>query len=136
MRELAMSDPRTESSIAGLFSDVISQTTHLFRTEIRLAKTELGEKVGQTIHAAGFIIAGAILLIGSLYLFLLWIVRMLVVLGVPEHWATLAVSLVAALVGYVVLKMGMSRVSASNLVPRRTVSSLEKDTIVAKEVAR
>jgi hypothetical protein len=131
-----MSDPRTESSIAGLFSDVISQTTHLFRTEIRLAKTELSEKAGEALHAAGFLVAGAILLIGSLYLFLLWIVRLLVVLGVPEHWATLIVALVTAALGYGVLQMGMARLSASNLIPKRTVSSLEKDAGVAKEITR
>jgi len=34
------------------------------------------------------------------------------------------------------LQMGMARLSASNLIPKRTVTSLEKDAGVAKEITR
>jgi uncharacterized membrane protein YqjE len=131
-----MSDERTSTSIPNLFSDVLTQVTNLLRTEIRLAKTELSEKLSQSIRAGGFLLAGAVLLIGALYLFLLWIVRVLVALGMPEHWATLVVAIVTAIIGYLVIRKGMSDLSASNLMPDRTVSSLEKDTVVAKETVR
>jgi len=131
-----MSDERTAASIPNLFSDVLTQATNLVRTEIRLAKVELGEKLGQTARAGGFVVAGAVLLIGALYLFLLWIVRLLVALGVPEHWATLAVAVATAIVGYLVVRKGMADLSASNLAPGRTINSLEKDAAVAKETVR
>jgi hypothetical protein len=131
-----MSDERNGTSIPNLFSDVLTQVTTLFRTEIRLAKTELSEKLSQSLRAGGFVVAGAVLLIGALYLFLLWIVRLLVALGMPEHWATLAVAIVTAIIGYLVMRKGMSDLSAANLTPGRTVNSLEKDAAVAKETVR
>jgi len=131
-----MSDERTSASIPNLFSDVLTQATNLFRTEIRLAKVELGEKVVHTARAGGFVVAGAVLLIGALYLFLLWIVHLLVAFGIPEHWATLIVAVATALAGYLVVRKGMSDLSASTLTPGRTINSLEKDAAVAKETVR
>ena len=125
-----------DPSISTLFSDVIGQVTNLFRTEIRLAKTELGEKLTQSLRAAGFVIAGTVLLVGALYLFLLWLVRLLVVLGVPDQWATLIVAVVTAAVGYFVVRKGLADLTASNLVPTRSVNSIEKDVGVAKETVR
>ena len=125
-----------EPSISTLFSDVIGQVTNLFRTEVRLAKAELGEKLSQSLNAVGFVIAGAVLLIGALYLFLLWLVRLLVVFGVPEQWATLLVAVVTAAVGYIIVRKGLADLTASNLMPTRSVSSLEKDINVAKETVR
>jgi len=125
-----------DPSISTLFSDVIGQVTNLFRTEIRLAKTELGEKLTQSLRAGGFVIAGTVLLVGALYLFLLWLVRLLVVLGVPDQWATLIVAVVTAAVGYFVVRKGLADLTASNLVPTRSVNSIEKDVGVAKETVR
>jgi uncharacterized membrane protein YqjE len=124
------------ASIPNLFADVLSQATNLFRTEVRLAKAELSEKVSASVRALAYVVAGAVLLIGALYLFLLWLVELLVRFGMPEHWATLLVAVVAAVGGFVVMRMGMSDLTASNIVPSRTVHSLEKDAEVAKETVR
>ena len=125
-----------DPSISTLFSDVIGQVTNLFRTEVRLAKAELGEKLTQSLRAAGFVIGGTVLLVGALYLFLLWLVRLLVVLGVPDQWDTLIVAVVTAAVGYLVVRKGLADLTASNLVPTRSVNSIEKDVGVAKETVR
>jgi hypothetical protein len=131
-----MSDERVSTSLPNLFSDVINQASHLLRTEVRLAKAEISEKINQTVRAGGFVVAGAVLLIGALYLFLLWLVRLLVAFEVPEVWATLIVAVVAGLVGYLVVRKGMANLSASNMMPARTVHSLGKDADVAKETVR
>jgi len=123
----------SDPTISSLFSDVIGQVTNLFRTEVRLAKAEMREKLEQSMRSAGFIVAGAVLLIGAIYLFLLWLVRVLVAIGVPEQWATLIVALVTAAAGYLVVRKGMADLSASNLAPTRSVGSIEKDVDVAKE---
>ena len=78
-----------------MFSDVLNQVTNLFRTEVKLAKTEISEKINHALMAAGFIVAGAVLLIGGLYLFLQWLVMLLVALGLAPLWATLIVAVVA-----------------------------------------
>jgi uncharacterized membrane protein YqjE len=125
-----------DQSIAALFSDVIGQVSNLVRTEIRLAKAEVNEKLSQTLRASIFLVAGAVLMVGALYLFLLWLVRLLVAFGIPEQWSTLIVAVVTALVGYAVVRKGLSDLSAGNLVPDRAVNSLQKDVEVAKETVR
>jgi uncharacterized membrane protein YqjE len=136
-----MVDDRTttaasSASIPALFSDVLNQVTNLFRTEVRLAKTEISEKISQALVAAGFIIGGAVLLIGGLYLFLQFLVMVLVALGIAPLWATLIVAVVTAAVGFFIVRKGIGDLSASQLVPNRTVQSLEKDAAVAKEQVR
>jgi uncharacterized membrane protein YqjE len=140
-RESAMVDERTTSaptsaSIPALFSDVLNQVTNLFRTEVRLAKTEISEKINQALVAAGFIIGGAVLLIGGLYLFLQFLVILLVALGLAPVWATLIVAVVTVAIGFFIVRKGIGDLSASQLVPNRTVQSLEKDAAVAKEQVR
>jgi len=125
-----------DTSVSTLFSNLIGQVTSLFRTEVRLAKAELSEKLNQSLGAVGFVMAGGVLLIGALYLFLLWVVRLLVALGVPDQWATLIVAVVTAAVGYIVVRKGLADLTAANLMPTRSVNSLEKDVDVAKETVR
>jgi hypothetical protein len=48
-------------------------------------------------------------------------------------WARLIVGVVVALVGYALVRSGMSGLKASNLVPNRTVEQLSRDAAVAKE---
>ncbi len=54
-------------------------------------------------------------------------------LGVPVPWARLIVGMVVALVGYALVRSGMSGLKTSNLVPDRTVGQLSRDAAVAKE---
>ena len=61
------------------------------------------------------------------------VVAFLAYLGVPVPWARLIVGVVLALVGYGLVRSGMSGLKASNLVPNRTVEQLSRDATVAKE---
>ena len=47
-----------DTSVSTLFSDLIGQVSSLFRTEVRLAKTELSEKLNHSLGAVGYLIAG------------------------------------------------------------------------------
>jgi hypothetical protein len=130
-----MADDR-QPSIGSLFSEVFDQTTHLVRTEIRLARAEISEKLVSTVRASGIAVAGGAILLGALYLFLLFFVRLLVAFGLAEHWATLIVAVASAAIGYAVLRAGLANMSSDRLMPTRTAHSLEKDAAMAKEVAR
>jgi small-conductance mechanosensitive channel len=131
-----MADDRSQPSIGALFSEVFDQTTHLVRTEIRLARAEISEKLVSTARASGIAAAGGAILLGALYLFLLFFVRLLVAFGIAEHWATLIVAVASAAIGYAVLRTGLAHMSTDRLMPTRTTHSLEKDAAMAKEVAR
>jgi hypothetical protein len=69
-------------------------------------------------------------------LFLQFLVIVLVALGLALLWATLIVAVVTAAIGFFIVRKGIGDLSASQLVPNRTVQSLEKDAAVAKEQVR
>jgi hypothetical protein len=126
----------TDRSLPELFGTVITQISTLFRQEIQLARAEVGEKVG---HAAGAITplaAGAAMLLGTLILLLFALVSLLVHFDVPVGWSQLIVAVFAALVGYLLIRSGLNRLSTSNLVPERTAEQLSRDAQVAKEQVR
>ena len=128
-----MAEERNGQSLPDLFSDVLNQVTNLFRTELRLAKAELGEKVGDMASSAGMIIAGAVLLVGAMLLLLQGFVLALVALGLAPIWATFAIAVLVGLIGYFVVRKGLSNLSVQHLTPERTLHSLNRDAAVAKE---
>ena len=128
-----MAEERNGQSLPDLFSDVLNQVTNLFRTELRLAKAELGEKVGDMASSAGMIIAGAVLLVGAMLLLLQGLVLALVALGLAPIWATFAIAVLVGLIGYFVVRKGLSNLSVQHLTPERTLHSLNRDAAVAKE---
>jgi len=128
-----MAEERNGQSLPDLLSDVLNQVTNLFRTELRLAKAELGEKVGDMASSAGMIIAGAVLLVGAMLLLLQGLVLALVALGLAPIWATFAIAVLVGLIGYFVVRKGLSNLSVQHLTPERTLHSLNRDAAVAKE---
>ncbi len=131
-----MSGERTSASIPDLLSSALSQVADLVRAEIRLAKTEMSEKVSDVAAGGAYIAVGGVLLLAALIIFLQGIVSLLVLLGLHPTLSIFLVAIVTAIIGYVVLRKGMSNMSARNMVPDRTVRSLEKDAAVAREQVR
>lgn len=131
-----MSGERTSTSIPDLLSDALTQVADLVRAEVRLAKTEMTEKVTGAFAAGGFVAVGGVLLFAALFLFLQGIVALLVWFGMNPTLAIFVVAIVTAVIGYAVLRKGISDLSATRVVPDRTVRSLEKDAAVAKEQVR
>jgi uncharacterized membrane protein YqjE len=122
--------------LSALFTEVISEVTNLFHTELRLARTEMKEKFGQVLGFTSVLVTGAILLLASLMFFLQAVVLWLEVLGVPQRWGTLGVAAVSGLIGFLVLSNGMNSIKASNLTPERTLRQIRDDVSVAKEQIR
>jgi len=128
--------PEPNRSVPELFSSVIGQISTLFRQEVRLARAEVGEKIS---HASGAITplgAGAGMLLGTLILLLFALVSLLVEFGIPVGWSQLIVALLAAVIGYALIRSGISRLNATTLMPERTAEQLSRDAQVAKEQVR
>jgi len=123
-------------TVSELFGDMVAQLSSLFRKEVQLARAEMGEKVSQASGAAASIGVGGALLLGALVMLLEALVALLVYLGLATGWAYLVTGGVVALVGYLVMRGGLSRLRASNLAPQRTVEQLSRDAAVAKEQVR
>ena len=126
-----MSD--TNRSLPELFGNLVTQLSTLFRKEVQLARSEVGEKVGQATESIAYLAVGGVLLLAALIILLEALVAFLAYLGVPVPWARLIVGVVLALIGYGLVRSGMSGLKASNLVPNRTVEQLSRDAAVAKE---
>jgi len=113
--------------------DLLNEFTTLLRKEVRLAKTEVSDKIGMVGVGLGMIVGGAVLAMAALVLILEAIAAAIVEQG------GLTPAAAAAIVGVVVLAIaaiffaiGISRLKARNLAPKRTVEQLQRDAAVAK----
>jgi hypothetical protein len=126
-----------DRSFAGLFGNLANEATILVRQEIELAKAEMGEKLEKTQRAVTSMAAGgAVLYAGFLVLLLAAVVALDTVLDrwLDTNWvAPLAVGLVVALVGYLMLKGGQKAMQRDALVPSRTIRSLQRDVDVVQQ---
>ena len=125
-----------QASVADLFGNVVTELTTLVRKEVQLARAELGEKAGQVAGAAASLAIGGVLLLAALIILLQAAVVLLVRLGVPPGWAEVIVAAAVGLIGYLLLRGGLNRLKASNLVPTRTAEQLSRDAAVVKEQVR
>ncbi len=120
-------------SVPDLVGTLISQVSSLFRKEVQLARAELGEKLGSVTTSIAPMVMGAAVLFGAMIMLLFALVALLVSLGLRPGVACLAVGVVAAVLGYAMLRGGIGKLQATSLVPHRTAEQLSKDTQVMKE---
>lgn len=129
-------DPRDARPVSSLFSDLVTQVTTLFRTEMRLLRTELSENFGRVSNGAIEIAAGAALLLAALIVLMLALAHALSELGLGLGWASLIVGLGVAAVGGLLVKRGKDNISTDALTPDRTARQLSKDVNLAAEEVR
>lgn len=128
---------RSGRTVTDLFGDLSRQVSALFRNEVRLARAELSERMGAAGGAVAMLAAGAVLALAALIVLLFALVTWLVeAFEVSPALAALIVGVVVALAAYGLVRVGLSRLKARNLAPRRTVEQLSRDAAVAKESFR
>jgi hypothetical protein len=116
--------------VVGLASDALSGVARLIETEVALARAEFNEKLQGLRSVLVMAIAGAVLLIGALFLILQAAVVALMEMGVQPHWATLLVAGVSAVIGGALVYGAKERLDVT---PNRTMDELSRDAAVAKE---
>jgi len=129
--------PTSQSSSVGtLLSTVMQEISSLVRNEAALAKTEMTEKTHQAMGAiASIAMAGAVLMGGFLTLLAALVFLLNEVLP-PETtpWlSALIVGVVVSVIGVMMLKAGQKKLQARNLMPSRTIHSLQSDKTTAKQ---
>lgn len=123
-------------SVPELFSDLVGHMSTLFRSEMQLVKAEASEKAHQATGAIVYLAAGAIILLAALHALLASAVAWLVLMGVEVQWSTLIVAGVVGLIGFILLRKGMSDLKARNLAPNRTIQQFRRDAHTAREQIR
>ncbi|QJQ95116.1 MULTISPECIES: phage holin family protein [Halomonadaceae] len=121
------------SSIGSLLSSLTREMTSLVRKETELAKVEMSEKTSQAMGGiAAIATAGAVLLCGFLVLLAAAVFALDEALNTP--WlSALIVGGVVAIIGFIMLQSGRKKLQSQNLMPNRTMASLQRDKDFAKQ---
>jgi len=128
-----MAQRRDERSLGELFGDLTSSMSTLIRKEIDLARTEMTARATRLSRDAGLIGAGGALLYAALLGLLMTAGLVLFEWGVPAWLAALIVTIVAGVIGAVLVATGQANVKKADLAPRRTIESVKDDAEWAKE---
>lgn len=125
-------DPAESRSALTLVTDLLRQIPDLFRKEIELFRTELSEKTSQAMTAVGLIAAGLVLALTGLIVLAFALVAAIEEAGLEAGWAALIVGGALAIIAFALVSKGKSDLKASNLAPKRTTHSLQKDADLAR----
>lgn len=131
-----MAIDKSDQSLGSLLSDLTRDIVDLVRQEIALARAEMSIKMGHAQTALIAVAIGAAVLLVGMFFILQALVNGLAMLLPPElaPWlAPLLVGVAFALGGYVMLKSGSAKLTADNLMPHRTIDSLQRDKNVIQE---
>lgn len=124
------------ASVGSLLTTLTREVTDLVRGEAALAKAEVSEKTHQAMTAiAAIAIAGAVIFAGFLVLLAAAVALLNEIL--PQDmtpWLSAAiVGGVVAVIGLIMLNVGLNKIKAQNLAPQRTLTSLQQDKQLASE---
>lgn len=127
-----MNSPLKDSALVGALSDVVGDLADLLQKEMRLAKTELADKISQKLRAGLWMsVAGGLGFIAVL-VFIEAIVFAISSYGIAPHWSCLIVAAVLGVLGAVAYTKGKADAQAE-LTPTRTLQQVQRDIATAKE---
>ena len=119
--------------LTSLIQRAASEVTYLVQTELRLARTEVSDKLSQLASGGVQVGVGVVLALAGLIVLLLALVRWLEVAGLPTEWGLLLVGGAVVLLGVVLLLRGTRNMKGSTLVPHRTLDQLKADLSAIQE---
>lgn len=125
-----------QRSVGGLLTDLISQVTTLFRTEIDLLKSEMKDNVRSLSGALVSVAIGAALLVAAVIALVQAGVAGMVAAGMTVWLASLIVGAALGVIGFILITGGAKKMSLSEMTPDRTVRQMEKDVNLVKETAK
>ncbi len=120
-------------SLSDLMANALTQLSLLAQTEVRLARTEISQKVAAAGVGIGLIGVGAIIAVPALVLLLMGAAACLAQRGWSSASADAAVGVGALVITVGLLFVGISRLRAEALKPRRTLAQFRRDAAVAKD---
>lgn len=124
------------SSIPPLLGDALSQFAKLFQIEVDLAKAELTEKAQKLAMAVAMLAVGAVLVIPALTMLLFALASGLIAAGWSAPVSYLVAAIVAFIIAAIFFYIGINRLDAKTMVPKETISQLEKDKDTIKRAVR
>ncbi len=128
-----MSDTNPSKSTGNLLSDAMSNVSGLVRSEVDLARAEIGENVSRAGMAVGIIAGAAIIALVALNVLAAALVAALTEAGLDAGWSALIVGVVLAIVAYLLIAKGVNDLKLSSLAPTRTARNVRRDAAAVKD---
>jgi hypothetical protein len=121
-------------SLGDVVGGLAADAQALIRGEIALARVEFDQGVHRMIMAFVWLMGGALFGFAGLVVVLQGAAFALAMV-IPAWAASLAVGIVIVIIGALLARVGLSRLSLRALAPDRTAANLEKDAELIKEHA-
>lgn len=128
-----MTEGRDDRSLGELFGELARETSVLVRQEIRLAGTEMSERVSGVGRNVGVLVAGAVVLQAGFLALVAAAILGLADLGLSWWLAALIVGVVLAGVGYALVGRARSALQQADILPRDTIDIVREDQEWIKE---
>ncbi len=115
------------SSLGDILRDLSKSSLDLIQGEVRLAASEMSQKVSRAGKNAQLVTIGASVTYAGFLLILAAAVIALSVI-IPVVWAALVVGVTVLLTGAVTMFIGKKRLRDEDFIPRETINTLKEDT--------
>jgi uncharacterized protein YacL len=119
--------------VSELFADALKQLSKLMGNELQLARAEIAVKASEAMSAVGLVVGAGISLVPALVLLLMALAAWIEELGTRPSIAHLIAGAVGLVIGGILAGIGMHRLKANPLAPKRTIEQLQRDVAAAKE---
>ncbi len=125
-------DAPKSRSLPDLISALTGELANLVRKESELVRTEVAEKLTQSVRAGRQLGIGAALLLGAVLVLLQAAVLALATIIGPL-WASLAVGVAIGAIGLIMVRGAADQMRPGELMPDRTARQLRQDAQLVKE---
>jgi len=121
-----------ERSVTQILQDIFTNVQEIIRSEMRLARTEIGEETNKALRAVAVLGAGLIL---GMYAvgFLLLSAAYALAAVLPDWLGPLIVGLIVAAIATALIVIGRGRIKTVSPVPQKTISSVKEDAQWVKD---
>lgn len=119
-------------NLGGLISSLATDIQDLVRGEVRLARTEMEDKLNHVLIAAIWLIGGALVAFAGLVV-LIEAAAAALALAIPVWAASLIVGLIIIAVGGAIARTGLGMINLKSLTPQKTADNIKADARVIKE---
>jgi hypothetical protein len=129
-----MPELKQERSIGELFGQLSQDMTLLVRQEVQLARAEMSDKITRlTTNLVSVIAGGFVAYVGALALVAALILALQDLANISPWVSALIVGALLGIIGYVMLKRGLTELKRVDLAPRRTVENIRDDVQSIKD---
>jgi uncharacterized membrane protein YqjE len=121
-----------DRSVTQILQDIFTNVQEIIRSEMRLARTEIGEETSKALRAVAVLGAGLVFGMYAVGFLLLSAVYALAAV-LPDWLGPLLVGLIVAVIATALIIIGRNRIKRVSPVPQKTIASVKEDAQWVKD---